>query len=431
MKNIEIEIKRWPIARLSPSPTNPRIHSPEQIEQIARSIQQFGFVNPILVGDDHQIIAGEGRFRAAVALKMREIPVVLLRHLSDVQRRALAIADNRLAQNAGWDEQRLREHLVSLRDEEFNLDLLGFDEQELARHLADEDTAGLTDEDETPAFPISPVTRSGDLWLLESGKGPKHRLLCGDATSDQDATRLLTGQQKPVVMVTDPPYGIDLEPKWREVAGLNPRTRQSGAIANDDRIDWSEAWALFPGDVVYVWHAGVHAAEVARGLEAGRFQIRSQIIWVKQHFAISRGAYHWRHEPCWYAVRKGQKGHWRGDRKQTTVWEVANLNPFGGAKTAENEATGHGTQKPVEIMRRPILNHARTGDACYDPFLGSGSTLIAAESTGRICYAIEIDPRYVDVAVLRWQEFSGQKAVLDGDARTFEEIARARRKEVA
>ena len=152
---------------------------------------------------------------------------------------------------------------------------------------------------------------------------------------------------------------------------------------------------------------------------------------MKQHFAISRGAYHWRHEPCWYAVRKGQKGHWRGDRKQTTVWEVANLNPFGGAKTAENEATGHGTQKPVEIMRRPILNHTRTGDACYDPFLGSGSTLIAAESTGRICYAIEIDPRYVDVAVLRWQEFSGQKAVLDGDARTFEEIARARRKEVA
>jgi DNA modification methylase len=431
MKNIEIEIKRWPIARLFPSPTNPRIHSPEQIEQIARSIQQFGFVNPILVGDDHQIIAGEGRFRAAVALKMREIPVVVLRHLSDVQRRALAIADNRLAQNAGWDEQRLREQLVSLRDEEFNLDLLGFDEQELARHLPDEDTAGLTDEDETPAFPISPVTRSGDLWLLESGKGPKHRLLCGDATSDQDATRLLTGQQKPVVMVTDPPYGIDLEPKWREVAGLNPRTRQSGAIANDDRIDWSEAWALFPGDVVYVWHAGVHAAEVARGLEAGRFQIRSQIIWVKQHFAISRGAYHWRHEPCWYAVREGQKGHWRGDRKQTTVWEVANLNPFGGAKTAENEATGHGTQKPVEIMRRPILNHTRTGDACYDPFLGSGSTLIAAESTGRICYAIEIDPRYVDVAVLRWQEFSGQKAVLDGDARTFEEIARARRKEVA
>jgi DNA modification methylase len=232
-------------------------------------------------------------------------------------------------------------------------------------------------------------------------------------------------------MVTDPPYGVDLEPEWRELAGLNPRTRQGGKLANDDRIDWTEAWALFPGDVAYVWHAGIHAAEVALGLQASGFEIRSQIIWVKQHFAISRGAYHWRHEPCWYAVRKGQTGHWRGDRKQTTVWEVANLNPFGGEGAEENEATGHGAQKPVEIMRRPILNHMRPGEVCYDPFLGSGSTLIAAESTGRICYGMEIDPRYVDVAVLRWQRFTGQQAVLDGERQTFEEIARARRKEVA
>ena len=188
---------------------------------------------------------------------------------------------------------------------------------------------------------------------------------------------------------------------------------------------------LFPGAVAYVWHAGIHAAAVALGLQASGFQIRSQIIWVKQHFAISRGAYHWRHEPCWYAVRRGQTGHWRGDHTQSTVWEVANLNPFGGEGAAENEATGHGTQKPVEIMRRPILNHTRPGEACYDPFLGSGSTLIAAESTGRICYGMDIDPKYVDVAVLRWQRFSGQQAVLDGDRRTFEEIARVRRREVA
>jgi DNA modification methylase len=260
---------------------------------------------------------------------------------------------------------------------------------------------------------------------------PQHRILCGDATASNDTTRLLAGQQLPALMVTDPPYGVALEPGWREDAGLNPRTRQGGKVANDDRIDWSEAWALFPGVVAYVWHAGIHAAEVALGLRACGFQIRSQIIWVKQHFAISRGAYHWRHEPCWYAVRRGQTGHWCGDRTQSTVWEVANLNPFGSEGAAENEPTGHGTQKPVEIMRRPILNHTNPGEACYDPFLGSGSTLIAAESTGRICYSMDIDPKYVDVAVLRWQRFSGKQAVLDGDGRTFEEIARVRRREVA
>jgi DNA modification methylase len=431
MKNLNIRIEHWPVDRLIASDINPRTHAPTQVEQIAASIQEFGFINPILVARDGEIIAGAGRYLAALKLGMRKVPVIVLAHLTETQRRALMIADNQIPLNAGWDEQRLREHLVALRDEDFNLDLLGFDEQELARQLADQDTAGLTDEDQVPTVPVSPVTKSGDLWLLGSHKGRTHRLLCGDATTSQDAARLLTGQQIPVLMVTDPPYGVDLEPEWREAAGLNPRTRQGGKFANDDRIDWSEAWALFPGDVVYVWHGGVCAAEVARGLEACGFQIRSQIIWVKQHFAISRGAYHWRHEPCWYAVRKDRNGRWRGDRKQTTVWEVANLNPFGGETAGENEVTGHGTQKPVEIMRRPILNHTRAGEACYDPFLGSGSTLIAAESVGRICYGIEIDPRYIDVAVVRWQKFTGQKAVLDGDGRTFEEIVRARRREVA
>ena len=388
-------------------------------------------MNPILVGADGRIIAGEGRFRAAQTLGLRKVPVIKLEHLSEVQRRALAIADNQLALNAGWDEQMLRGQLAALKDQNFDLQILGFDDLELARQLADQEVAGLTDEDEVPAIPITPVSRPGDLWLFPSGKRREHRLLCGDATASRDTTRLLTGQQPPILMVTDPPYGVGVEPEWREQAGLNPRTRQGGKIANDDRIDWSEAWALFPGDVVYLWHAGIHAGEVERGLQSCGFEIRSQIVWVKQHFAISRGAYHWCHEPCWYAVRKGRSGRWLGDRKQTTVWEVANLNPFGGAAVAENEVTGHGTQKPVEIMRRPLVNHTRPAEACYDPFLGSGSTLIAAESIGRICYGMDIDPRYVDTAVLRWQRFTGKQAVLDGDRRTFVEIARARRKEVA
>jgi DNA modification methylase len=424
-----IQLQQWPIGRLVRGDANPRMHTPEQVAQIAASIREFGFVNPILVGADGKIIAGEGRFRAAQTLGMSEVPVIVLGHLSKVQRQALMIADNQIALNASWDEQMLREQLAVLKDADFDIDLLGFDDLELARQLADQDGTGLTDEDEIPAIPIAPVSRLGDLWLL--GEGRRHRLLCGDATASQETSRLLSGQQIPVLMVTDPPYGVDLEPEWREQAGLNPRTRQAGKVANDHRIDWSEAWTLFPGNVAYVWHAGIHAGEVGRGLEACGFEIRSQIIWVKQHFAISRGAYHWRHEPCWYAVRNGQTGHWLGDRKQTTVWEVANLNPFGGEAAAENEVTGQGTQKPVEIMRRPILNHTRPGEACYDPFLGSGSTLIAAESTGRICYGMDIDPRCVDVAVVRWQRFSGKQAVLDGDGRTFEEIARVRRREVA
>jgi DNA modification methylase len=433
VRTLEIQIEHWPVDRLIPSDVNPRTHSREQVAQIAASIRAFGFVNPILVGPDGGVIAGEGRLRAARTQGMREVPVIVLEHLSEVQRRALAIADNQLALNAFWDEQMLREQLAALQDEGFNLDLLGFDDQELARQLAEQEaTAGLTDENEVPEVPTAPVTRPGELWLLGRRKDhPPHRVSCGDATANKDTTRLLAGQQLPFLMVTDPPYGVDLEPQWREDAGLNPRTRQGGKVANDNRTDWSEAWALFPGAVAYVWHAGIHAAEVARGLQACGFRIRSQIIWVKQHFAISRGAYHWRHEPCWYAVRKGQTGHWRGDRTQSTVWEVANLNPFGGEGAVENEATGHGAQKPVEIMRRPVLNHARPGEPCYDPFLGSGSTLIAAESTGRICYGMDVDPKYVDVAVLRWQRFIGQQAVLDGDGRTFEEIARVRRREVA
>ncbi len=432
MRHPDIQIEHWPVDRLIPSDANPRTHSVEQVAQIAASIREFGFINPILVGPDGRLIAGESRLRAARVQGMRKVPVVVLEHLSEVQRRALAIADNQLALNADWDEKMLREQLVALQDEGFNLDLLGFDDQELAGQLAEQAAAGLPDEDEVPDVPTAPVTRPGDLWLLGRRKGhPQHRLLCGDATASKDTKRLLAIQPLPILMVTDPPYGVALDPEWREQAGLNPRTRQGGKVANDDRIDWSEAWRLFPGPVVYIWHAGIHAAEVARGLQACGFEIRSQIIWVKQHFAISRGAYHWRHEPCWYAVRKGQTAHWRGDRTQTTVWEVPNLNPFGGEGAAENEATGHGTQKPVEIMRRPILNHTRPGEACYDPFLGSGSTLIAAESTARICYGMDLDAKYVDVAVLRWQRFSGKQAVLDGDGRTFEEIARVRPREVA
>lgn len=218
-------------------------------------------------------------------------------------------------------------------------------------------------------------------------------------------------------MVTDPPYGVEYDPTWRDGKGDFHDPKMRGKVSNDDTIDWTPAFQLFAGDVAYLWHAGVFAGQVADHASAAGFEIRAQIIWKKQHFVFGRGAYHWGHEPCWYAVRKGKPSHWGGDRKQSTVWDVANLNPMGG--NHEEKRTGHGTQKPVEIMRRPILNHTVKGDAVYDPFLGSGTTLVAAESTERICYGLELSPAYCDVIVKRWETLTGKKATLESTGEAF------------
>jgi DNA modification methylase len=220
----------------------------------------------------------------------------------------------------------------------------------------------------------------------------------------------------PLLVVTDPPYGVDYDPTWRVRAGLNKNKSKLGKVANDDRADWADAWRLFPGDVAYVWSApGPLQIKSFEGLVAAGFQVRQQIIWAKDRFALGRGHYHYQHEPCWYAVRA--KGHWAGDRSQTSLWQI---------KSREDGGHGHGTQKPVECMRRPILNNSSPGQAVYDPFLGSGTTLIAAETTGRACFAIEIDPIYVDVAVRRWQAFTGVPATLLTNRRTFDVVAAER-----
>jgi DNA modification methylase len=308
----------------------------------------------------------------------------------------------------------LAAELARLQEDGFGLELLGFDDETLDRLLdglnGDEEAGGGNgDEDDVPEPPADPVTRPGDLWLL----GP-HRLLCGDATVATDVERLLAGAV-PHLMVTDPPYGVEYDPTWRNEAGVST-TARTGAVSNDHRADWREAWALFPGDVAYVWHAGIHAGTVADSLTACGFAIRAQIVWAKPRLVLSRGHYHWQHEPCWYAVRDGATGHWQGARDQTTVWAI-------GSGGDEDAATIHGTQKPVECMRRPIVNNSARGDTIYEPFCGSGSTLIAAETTGRRCLALELDPRYCDVIVQRWQAFTGGRAVLDGDGRAFADLA--------
>jgi DNA modification methylase len=224
----------------------------------------------------------------------------------------------------------------------------------------------------------------------------------------------------PVLMAADPPYGVSYDPAWRHGAGLN-RSKRSRGIRNDDRADWHDAWALFPGDVAFIWHSALHSNVFYDGLVSAGFEIRAQIIWFKSRFAIGRGDYQWAHEPAFYAVRKGRSAHWCGDRKQSTVWQIASVS-------GHDENTEHPTQKPIECMKRPILNNTKVGEGVYDPFLGSGTTLVAAERCGRICYAIEIDPRFIDVSIRRWQTLTGKDALLAGTEKTFDEIAAERKR---
>jgi DNA modification methylase len=401
---------------------NPRTHAPAQIEQIARSITAFGWTNPLLVDEAGVIIAGHGRLEAARKLGMAEVPTITLTGLSADQKRALVIADNQLALNAGWDAELLALELGELGAAGFDIGLIGFSDDELAAILADR-TEGLTDPDDVPETPAEPVSVLGDVWLLG-----RHRLCCGDATSEVDVSLALAGV-KPHLMVTDPPYGVDYNPTWRRgIRNTFADVKADGLVMNDSRADWSGAWALFPGDVVYVWHGALHAIEVAESLAEFQFMVRAQIIWAKQMAPITRGDYRWQHEPCWYAVRKGKVGHFAGDRNQTTLWQIANLNSVGGRSKDAGDQTDkkHGTQKPVECMRRPIENNSSAGQAVYDPFGGSGTTIIAAEMTGRCCHMIEISPAYVDVAVLRWQAFTGQQATHATTGATFAEIAAQR-----
>ena len=405
-------IEQWPLDRLKPYARNAKMHGADQVAKIAASMAEFGWTVPCLVSDDGELIAGHGRVLAAEKLGLKDAPVIVLGHLTDEQRRAYRIADNKLTELGEWDEAVLSGELQLLAAEDFDLSLIGFDDAELDALLSgldeETDTEG---EDCIPEPPEDPVSRPGDLWTLGN-----HRLLCGDATVATDVERVL-GTVKPLLMVTDPPYGVEYDPSWRNQSGASA-TKRTGKVLNDDRADWREAWALFPGDVAYVWHGALHAAEVAESLEVSGFKIRSQIIWAKDRLVLSRGDYHWQHEPCLYAVKKTGKGHWAGDRKQTTLWQIANKD--------QDADTVHGTQKPVECMRRPILNNSSPGQAIYEPFMGSGTTLIAAETTGRACLGIELNPAYVDVAVERWQQFTGQTATLDGDGRSFDEIKTGR-----
>jgi DNA modification methylase len=428
--NIDIQIERWPVERLIPRANNPRTHSREQVARIAASIREFGFTNPILVGAEDDVIAGHARLLAAGKLGMKEVPVIVLSHLSPAQRRALVIADNQLAiAGAAWDEDLLRIELAILHEEDYNLDLVGFDDIELQRLLEAQDAPpGLTDEDAVPEVQPNPVARPGDLFVLGN-----HRVVCGDCTQPDVVARLL-GEAKPLLLITDPPYGIELDSEWRDRAGLNGcgpaeasymKHRTEGhtetTISGDTRADWSAAFELLPDlQVGYVWHASKFTSEVLAGLLRIGFIHHQQIIWDKQRTVLTRTLYWFQHEPCWFVRKKNAP--WYGKAgENSTVWSCPSPKfIFSGSE--KEEKFDHPTQKAMELMRKPILNHTLPGEALYDCFLGSGTTLIAAEQTGRVCFGVELDPKYVDVIIRRWQQYTGKQAVLDGDGRTFAEI---------
>ncbi len=415
LRSEKLPRSRWsPVGKLRPRP-NARTHTPEQIQLIADSIVEYGWTNPLLVDEKGSILAGHGRWEAAKGLGLKRVPVIPKEGLTSAQKRAYVIADNRLAELAGWDPMMLAAELGALAEIGYDLGAIGFDPDAVKDALA---RAGrrmnaTTDPDSVPGLPDVVTTEPGDVWLL----GP-HRVSSGDATKPEDVARLLDGA-RPDLCVTDPPYGVDYDPEWRvkaaEAGHLDFAPTRRVEVANDDRVDWSAAWRLCPGAVLYGWTGGGDVSiESGQALEAAGFAIRSQLIWRKPRIIISRGHYNYQHESCWYAVRKGGKAGWTGAKNATSVWEV----PYD-----KNVEGGHSTQKPVELWRIALDNHR--GDL-YEPFLGSGSGLIGAEITGKACYGLELLPVFVDVAVRRWEAFVGAEATLEETGETFAALAERR-----
>ncbi len=385
------------VAALVENPRNPNKHGDKQVALLAKIIRHQGWRAPIVISTRSGfVVAGHGRLAAARLLNVETVPVNRQAFASEADEWAHLIADNRIAELADPSRAELAGLLSELDTGGLDIDLTGFDNdalEELMTAAAPEGEDGDAEAQTDKAAELNKQwqVKPGDVWTIGG-----HRLLCGDSTKAQDVARLLDGAV-PVLMVTDPPYGVEYDAEWRNKAkrpdGTAYGAAATGKVTNDDRADWREAWALFPGDVAYVWHAGVNSPVVADSLAGCGFERRALICWAKNHAAIGRGDYHHQHEPCWYCVRKGKPGLRTDDRKQTTLWQI---------DKPQKSETGHSTQKPVECMARPMRNHIAT--EVYDPFLGSGTTMVAAQNLGRKCYGIEISPDYCAVILQRMKD---------------------------
>jgi DNA modification methylase len=427
----DLVVVLWPIEKPIPYARNARKISDRAVDKVAASIKEFGWRQPIVVDRENVIIVGHARLLAAKKLGLQSVPIHVAENLTPTQVKAYRLMDNRSHEETDWDLDLLGLELAELKGLELDLSLTGFDGAEIDRMLL---ASGDDDEkaNAAPPLPAVAVTQAGDLWHC----GP-HRVLCGDSTSKEAVTRLL-GDTPPALMVTDPPYGIELDSEWRDRAGLNGcgpaeasymKKRTSGhtetTISGDTRADWSDAFALVPSlQVGYVWHASKFASEVLAGLLRIGFLHHQQIIWNKGRTVLTRTHYWFQHEPCWYVRKKNAP--WFGKAgENSTIWDSPSPKFIMGG--SDEQKFDHPTQKPVDLMRRPVLNHAKGGELVYEPFLGSGTTLIAAEMTERICYGIELDPKYCDVVLKRWQDFTGKQATLGSNGRTFDEVAAERK----
>ena len=392
---MKITVKK--VAELVPYVNNSRTHSDEQVAQIAASIKEFGWTNPILVDGENGIIAGHGRLMAARKLGHAEVPTIELKDLTEAQKKAYVIADNKLALNAGWDNDVLKIELKNLQELGFDLDLLGFDAKELDALLEPEQIEGLTDEDNAPPIPIEPKTKQGDIYQLG-----KHRLMCGDSCSVTDMEKLCDGQLVDM-WLTDPPYNVAYEGKTKDALKI-----KNDEMADDDfRQFLRNAYVtadlvMKPGAVFYIWHADLEGYNFRGAAQDAGWKVRQCLIWKKSTMVMGRQDYHWKHEPCLYGWKDGAGHLWAADRKQTTILEFE--------KPSRNGE--HPTMKPVALFEYQMLNNTKGGDIVLDSFGGSGTTLIAAEKNNRVARLMELDPKYCDVIVKRWEDFTGKKAVL-------------------
>jgi len=417
-------IETWPLDRLKPYAQNAKTHGDDQVAKIAASMAEFGWTVPVLVAEDGEVIAGHGRILAATQLGLTEAPVIVLGHLTEAQRRAYRIADNKLTEMGGWDEALLSAELQDLLAEEFDLSLVGIADGELDRLLAetgaDDGSGGGQPPVVVPEPPRNPASRQGDLWRLGD-----HRLLCGDSTNAEDVRRLMNGERA-VLFATDPPYLVDYDGSnhptrnkdWSASYGTTWDDSSQGAELYDRFIAAAVAEAITDDAAWYCWHASRRQAMLEACWEKAGAFVHQQIIWVKDRGVLTRSLYLWKHEPCFMGWIKGKRPPKVADETLPSTWEMPSF--------AKDERPDHPTPKPLDAFGIPMRQHVERGGLCYEPFSGSGSQIMAGEANGRRVYAMEISPAYVDVAVERWQAETGRDAILDGDGRTFSEIREER-----